>query len=81
MKLHEKYKGAIFDLDGTILDSSWVWEQVDIKFLGDRGFEVPNDYVEAISPVGAYRAAASQPGGRSAGPRSPTAERAGRPVF
>lgn len=57
MKLHERYKGAIFDLDGTILDSSWVWEQVDKKFLGDRGFEVPNDYVEAISPLGAYRAA------------------------
>lgn len=50
-------KGAIFDLDGTILDSSWVWDMVDIKFLGDRGFEVPEDYVEAISPMGAERAA------------------------
>ncbi|MFQ9514815.1 MAG: HAD family hydrolase [Eubacterium sp.] len=51
-------EGAIFDLDGTILDSSWVWDQVDIKFLGDRGFKVPDDYVEAISPLGAERAAA-----------------------
>ena len=23
-------KGAIFDLDGTLLDSMWVWNQVDI---------------------------------------------------
>lgn len=50
-------EGAIFDLDGTLLDSSWVWDMVDIKFLGDRGFDVPNDYVEAISPMGAERAA------------------------
>lgn len=49
--------GAIFDLDGTVLDSSWVWDRVDLKFLGDRGFAVPDDYVEAISPLGAERAA------------------------
>lgn len=22
-------EGAVFDLDGTLLDSSWVWEKVD----------------------------------------------------
>ena len=53
----QKIEGAIFDLDGTVLDSSWVWDKVDIKFLGDRGFAVPKDYVEAISPLGAERAA------------------------
>jgi len=25
-------KGAIFDLDGTLLDSMGVWDQVDIDF-------------------------------------------------
>ena len=40
MKFNENYKGYIFDLDGTILDSSWVWDMVDIKFLGDRGYDV-----------------------------------------
>ena len=50
-------EGAVFDLDGTLLDSSWVWEQVDEKFLGDRGFQVPDDYVDEISPLGAERAA------------------------
>ena len=57
MKFNENYKGYIFDLDGTILDSSWVWDMVDIKFLGDRGYDVPEDYVESISPLGAYKAA------------------------
>ena len=50
-------EGAVFDLDGTLLDSSWVWEKVDEKFLGDRGFQVPEDYVDEISPLGAERAA------------------------
>ena len=50
-------EGAVFDLDGTLLDSSLVWEKVDEKFLGDRGFQVPDDYVDEISPLGAERAA------------------------
>ena len=50
-------EGAVFDLDGTLLDSSWAWEKVDEKFLGDRGFQVPDDYVDEISPLGAERAA------------------------
>ena len=33
-------KAAIFDLDGTLLDSMGVWDQVDIDFLAERGIEV-----------------------------------------
>ena len=51
------YKYAIFDLDGTCLDSMWLWEEVDKEFLGKRGFEVPDDYLEAISTIG-FQAAA-----------------------
>ncbi len=47
-----KIKGAIFDLDGTLLDSMWVWDQVDTDFLGSRGFEVPPDYQKAIAAMG-----------------------------
>ena len=52
-----KKKGAIFDMDGTLLDSMWVWRQIDVDFLGRRGFEVPSDYLEMITPMGYYRAA------------------------
>lgn len=55
--MYKDIKGIILDLDGTVLDSSWVWDKVDVKFLGDRGFQVPDDYVEAISPMGAEKAA------------------------
>lgn len=57
LKFLKNIKGAIFDLDGTVLDSSWVWDKVDINFLGSRGFDVPEDYVETIGPLGAERAA------------------------
>lgn len=53
----KEFKGAIFDLDGTILDSMWVWKQVDINFLGKRGIELPADYVKAISTLNLRTAA------------------------
>lgn len=41
-------KAYIFDLDGTLLDSMGVWEQIDVDFLTGRGFDVPTDYANAI---------------------------------
>ena len=43
------FKGAIFDLDGTLVDSAHVWSDIDREFLGKRGFGVPEDYCKAIS--------------------------------
>ena len=45
-------KGAIFDLDGTLLDSMGVWDQVDVDFLAKRGIEVPDDAIESLRTVG-----------------------------
>ena len=50
-------KTILFDLDGTILDSMWVWKQVDINFLGKRGIEIPGDYVKDISAMNLKTAA------------------------
>ena len=47
-----KIKGVVFDLDDTLLDSSWVWEGIDKKFLGSRGIEIPEDYVDDIAALG-----------------------------
>ena len=30
------FDGAIFDLDGTLLDSMYVWKQIDIDFSGAK---------------------------------------------
>lgn len=48
----DSYDGVIFDLDGTLIDSMGVWSQIDVDFLGKRGFEVPMDYMTAITPMG-----------------------------
>ncbi len=52
-----RIKGVIFDLDGTLIDSMWVWDQVDRDFLGARGFEVPPDYQKEIQALGFYETA------------------------
>lgn len=44
-------KGAIFDLDGTLFDSLWIWEEIDKMFLKRRGFSVPPDYAAAIGAL------------------------------
>jgi HAD superfamily hydrolase (TIGR01509 family) len=50
-------KGAIFDLDGTLLDSMGVWQEVDKMFFAKRFIVMPDDYIAAITPLG-YRATA-----------------------
>ncbi|MGN1319225.1 MAG: HAD family hydrolase [Lachnospirales bacterium] len=44
-------KAVIFDFDGTIADSSYVWQKVDYDFFSKRGMSVPADYVDAISTM------------------------------
>ncbi|SCJ30765.1 Phosphorylated carbohydrates phosphatase TM_1254 [uncultured Clostridium sp.] len=42
-------KAAIFDLDGTLVDSMWVWEQIDIDFLNSKGYTPPKDLKNDIT--------------------------------
>jgi len=51
------FKAAIFDLDGTLLDSMDIWEKIDIKFLHSRGLPVPNNYVTEICALSFEEAA------------------------
>lgn len=44
----KNFKCAVFDLDGTLLDSTGIWEKIDIEFLAKRNIEVPKDYIETI---------------------------------
>lgn len=45
------FKGAIFDLDGTLIDSMGVWEKIDKEFLKKRNIDMPCDYIEKISSM------------------------------
>lgn len=47
--MHSKQiEAVIFDLDGTLIDSMWVWSKIDIDFLAKRNIEVPTDLDKAI---------------------------------
>ena len=50
-------KGAIFDLDGTILDSTRLWKEIDVRFLAKRGIGLPEDYADAIGAMAIGQAA------------------------
>lgn len=44
-------KGAIFDLDGTLVDSMGVWYRIDDEFLGRRGFPADESYKQAVKTM------------------------------
>ena len=50
-------KAVRFDFDGTIANSRYVWQKVDVDFFAKRGMEIPSDYVEAISVMSFYNGA------------------------
>jgi len=53
----KQFQGAVFDLDGTLLDSMGVWEQIDRDTLGRRGIPVPEDYAQAVALLGFWQSA------------------------
>ncbi|MCI5918329.1 MAG: HAD family phosphatase [Roseburia sp.] len=44
----QQKKAVIFDLDGTLVDSMWMWRDIDIEFLGKNGIALPEDLQEKI---------------------------------
>lgn len=48
MKIDKNIEAIIFDLDGTLVDSMWIWKQIDIDFLLKRGIELPEDLQKSI---------------------------------
>lgn len=39
----ENIKAVIFDLDGTLVNSMWMWKSIDVEYLEKKGIAVPAD--------------------------------------
>ena len=44
-------QGAIFDLDGTLIDSMAIWKKIDYDFLNKRNLNVPSDLKNKIETL------------------------------
>ena len=41
-------EAVIFDLDGSMVDSMWMWRSIDIEYLGKFGIDLPDDLQACI---------------------------------
>ena len=40
---------AVFDMDGTLIDSAWIWTEAKLKVLTDRGFSYTEEDKDQVS--------------------------------
>lgn len=41
-------QAVIFDMDGSLIDSMWIWKAIDTEYLGRFGIALPEDLQESI---------------------------------
>ena len=53
----QNIKAVIFDLDGSLVDSMWMWREIDIEYLGRFGIPLPEDLQSKIEGMSFHETA------------------------
>ena len=48
LKIFDGIEAVIFDLDGTLVDSMWIWPAVDVEYFEKYKLEVPEGFYEEM---------------------------------
>ena len=48
-------EAVIFDLDGTLIDSMYIWDKIDQEIIEARGHKFPDDFFDVISNMRAVQ--------------------------
>ena len=53
----QKIQAVIFDVDGVLFDSMWMWDELDEKYLRSLGLEMREETTKAVSKMSFEEAA------------------------
>jgi len=53
----EEFRAAIFDLDGTLVDSMWIWDEIDVDYMNRHGLPFEKKLQEDIAGMSFHETA------------------------